>query len=132
MIIELNARRNYTERFLAKKKISKEDKGTARRREEERSCFDIPASLTHLVPARVLPARLRRISRFSISSSSPTPSHACAYTFTSTANVPTHFSPLPTETLALPSIFFSFFLFEIHSFPFVFLSIQNYSIFIYI
>lgn len=95
-----------------KKKISKEDKGTARRREEERSCFDIPASLTHLVPARVLPARLRRISRFSISSSSPTPSHACAYTFTSIQQMYRHISLLYRQKHSrYPPFLFSSFLF---------------------
>lgn len=96
-----------------KKKISKEDKGTVtKEREEERSCFDIPASLTHLVPARVLPARLRRISRFSISSSSPTPSHACAYTFTSIQQMYRHISLSFTDRdtrVTLHSFLFFFF-----------------------
>lgn len=132
MIIELNARRNYTERFLTKKNLKRRQRNSTKERGREivfrysRESDSPRASTCSTCPPS------EDLSVLHILLLSHPFTYACAYTFTSTANVPTHFSPLPTETLALPSIFFSFFLFEIHSFPFVFLSIQNYSIFIYI
>lgn len=114
MIIELNARRNFTGRFLAKKKkISKEDKGTTRKKERKRdrvSIFRESDSPRASTCSTCPPSEDLSVLHILLLSHPFT--RVRVHIHLDTANVPTHLSPLPTETLALPSIFFFFFFFS--------------------
>ena len=139
MVIELNARRNFTRRFLAKKKKKKNLKRRQRNSHEgergreivfrySRESDSPRASTCSTCPPS------EDLSVLHILLLSHPFTRVRVHIYLDTANVPTHLSLLYRQRYSRYPPFFSLFflLFEIHSFPFVFLSIQNYSIFIYI